>query len=255
MVLSLDRWVGKVAVVTGCASGIGAGIAEFLVDQGLIVVGLDRRCELVQELAKKLSGKKGQLHAVKADVSKEEEVVEAFKWVEDNLGHVHILINNAGVAKENFLYNGDPAQWRATLDVNVLGVCIATREALKSMMGNNINGHIIHINSVAGHKIPNWLGINIYTASKYAVTALAETLRQELNHLGSKIKITSLSPGLVATEMTTLNTGVSEERQAMLKSMPILQPQDIAEAIGYVLSTPENVQIQELTIVPLGETF
>jgi NADP+-dependent farnesol dehydrogenase len=212
MVLSMDRWVGKVAVVTGASSGIGAGISEFLVDQGLIVseatpktpiigsfqvVGLARRSELVEELAKKLTGKKGQLHAVKADVSNEEDVVKAFKWVEDNLGHVHILINNAGVAKENFLCNGDAAAWKGTLDVNVLGLCIATREAVKSMTANNINGHIIHINSVAGHKIPNFPGINIYTASKHAVTALAETLRQEFNHLGSKIKITvGLSSGL-----------------------------------------------------------
>jgi NADP+-dependent farnesol dehydrogenase len=212
MVLSMDRWVGKVAVVTGASSGIGAGISEFLVDQGLIVsettpktpitgsfqvVGLARRSELVEELAKKLTGKKGQLHAVKADVSNEEDVVKAFKWVEDNLGHVHILINNAGVAKENFLCNGDAADWKATLDVNVLGLCIATREAVKSMTANNINGHIIHINSVAGHKIPNFPGINIYTASKHAVTALTETLRQEFNHLGSKIKITvGLSSGV-----------------------------------------------------------
>jgi NADP+-dependent farnesol dehydrogenase len=213
MVLSMDRWVGKVAVVTGASSGIGAGISEFLVDQGLIVsaptpktpitgsfqvVGLARRSELVEELAKKLTGKKGQLHAVKADVSNEEDVVKAFKWVEDNLGHVHILINNAGVAKENFLCATEtPPTGRPPLDVNVLGLCIATREAVKSMTANNINGHIIHINSVAGHKIPNFPGINIYTASKHAVTALAETLRQEFNHLGSKIKITvGLSSGV-----------------------------------------------------------
>jgi NADP+-dependent farnesol dehydrogenase len=205
MVLSMDRWVGKVAVVTGASSGIGAGIAEFLVDQGLIVsdatpktpitgsfqvVGLARRSELVEELAKKLTGKKGQLHAVKADISNEEDVVKAFKWVEDNLGHVHILINNAGVAKENFLCDGDTATWKTTLYVNVLGLCVATREAVKTMTANSINGHIIHINSVLGHKIPNFPGVNIYAASKHAVTALAETLRQEFNHLGSKIKIT-----------------------------------------------------------------
>jgi NADP+-dependent farnesol dehydrogenase len=175
----MDRWMGKVAVVTGASSGIGAGIAEFLVDQGLIVVGLARRSELVEELAKKLTGKKGQLHAVKADISNEDDVVKAFKWVEDNLGHVHILINNAGVAKENFLCDGDTATWKTTLYVNVLGLCVATREAVKTMTANSINGHIIHINSVLGHKIPNFPGVNIYAASKHAVTALAETLRQE----------------------------------------------------------------------------
>ncbi|KAJ3651664.1 hypothetical protein Zmor_017689 [Zophobas morio] len=253
MVLSLDRWVGKVAVVTGASSGIGAAIVEFLVDNGIIVAGLARRSELVKEKAKQLSGKPGKLHAIKADITKEEDILNAFKWIEENLGHVHILINNAGVAKENFLRNGETADWKQTFDVNVMGLCIATREAIKIMSANNINGHIIHINSVVGHKVVPFPGINVYIASKYAVTALTETLRQELNAIDSKIKTTSISPGLVTSEMTILNTEFSEDRKNVLKSMPILKAEDIAEAVGYVLSTAENVQINELTITPVGE--
>lgn len=123
-------------------------------------------------------------------MSKEEDIIKSFKWIDDNLGHVHVLVNNAGVAKETFLANGDASLWKATFDVNVMGLCIATREAVKIMTANNINGHIIHINSVAGHKVVNFPGINVYTASKHAVTALAETLRHEFIALGSKIKIT-----------------------------------------------------------------
>ncbi|RZC39050.1 dehydrogenase/reductase SDR family member 11-like, partial [Asbolus verrucosus] len=201
----------------------------------------------------KLSGKKGKLHAVKADVSKEEDVLKAFRWTEENLGHVHVLINNAGVVKENFLCNGETEKWREVLEVNILGLCVATREAVKIMTANGINGHIIHINSVAGHKVPNFPGLNVYTASKHAVTALAETLRQEFNALGAKIKITSLSPGLVVSEMTTLNTEFSEERQNVMKEQPILNPEDVADAVVYVLSTPEHVQVQELTVAPVGE--
>ena len=208
MVLSLDRWVGKVAVVTGASSGIGEAIAEFLVNKGLIVshqppitvnygiiiflqvAGLARRSERVEEKAKQLSGKAGKLHAVKTDITKEEDIVQAFQWIEKNLGHVHILINNAGISKENFLRDGDSASWKQTFDVNVMGLCIATREAIKIMSANNIKGHIIHINSVAGHKVVDFPGINVYTASKHAVTTLAETLRHELNAIDSKIKIT-----------------------------------------------------------------
>ena len=85
---------------------------------------------------------------------------------------------------------GKTEDWKAIFDVNVLGLCIATREAVKIMKENNINGHIVHINSIAGHKLINIPGLNVYPGSKYAVTALTETLRQELNHLGLKIKVT-----------------------------------------------------------------
>ncbi|KAJ3651661.1 hypothetical protein Zmor_017686 [Zophobas morio] len=255
MVLSLERWVGKVAVVTGASSGIGAAIAEFLVDNGITVAGLARRSELIEEKAKQLSAKPGKLHAIKTDMTKEEDILNAFKWTEENLGHVYILINSAGVAKDNFLRNGDTADWKQTFDVNVMGLCIATREAIKIMSANNINGHIIHINSVLGHKVVPFPGINVYIASKYAVTALTETLRQELSVIDSKIKTTSISPGLVATEMTNFDIECSEDSENILKSMPPLKTEDIAEAVGYVLSTAENVQINELTITPVGYKF
>lgn len=88
------------------------------------------------------------------------------------------------------LIDGDSQAWKTIFDVNVLGLCIATREAVKSMKENNIDGHIIHINSIAGHKIPLFPGLNVYPASKHAITALTETLRIEFNTLGLKIKIT-----------------------------------------------------------------
>jgi NADP+-dependent farnesol dehydrogenase len=154
------------------------------------VVGIARRSELVEEHSKQLSGKKGKLHAVKADVTKEEDILKAFEWTSKKLGPVHILINNAGTGKRTTLTEGKTEDWKAVLDLNVLGLCIATREAVKVMKANNINGHIVHINSIAGHTVMNIPQINVYPASKFAVTALTETLRQELTHLNSNIKIT-----------------------------------------------------------------
>jgi NADP+-dependent farnesol dehydrogenase len=134
VVVSLDRWIGKVAIVTGASGGIGAAIAQQLVEEGLQVVGLARRVERVEELAKKLQGKKGKLHGVKADISKEEDIINAFKWTSDNLGPVHILVNNAGVSeKTNLTTEGDTEKWRKVFDTNVMGLCIATREAVKIM--------------------------------------------------------------------------------------------------------------------------
>ncbi|KAJ3660775.1 hypothetical protein Zmor_005206 [Zophobas morio] len=252
MVLSMDRWTGKVAVITGASAGIGAAIAKQLVEEGLQVVGLARRSERVEDLAKQLEGKKGKLHAVKTDISKEEDILKAFKWVSDNLGPVHILINNAGIIQQTNLTEGDTEKWKKIFDTNVLGLCIATREAVKIMKANKIDGHIVHINSVAGHKVPNFPGLNVYPASKYAVTALTETLRQELNHLGLKIKITSVSPGLVGTEIFEANNSSITAEQ--LQKMNSLESEDIADSVLYVLSTPPHVQVHELTIKPVGET-
>jgi NADP+-dependent farnesol dehydrogenase len=255
VVVSLDRWIGKVAIVTGASGGIGAAIAQQLVEEGLQVVGLARRVERVEELAKKLQGKKGKLHGVKADISKEEDIINAFKWTSDNLGPVHILVNNAGVSeKTNLTTEGDTEKWRKVFDTNVMGLCIAPREAVKIMKAKNIDGHIIHINSTLGHAVPPFPGLNLYSASKYAVTALTDTLRHELRHLGLKIKTTSVSPGRVATELLH-GKGRDPKALEMLKKFPSLQPENIANGVLYVLSTPPDVQIHELTIQPMGEAF
>ena len=157
-------------------------------------------------------------------------------------------MNNAGVALDTDLVNGDTQKWKQVLDTNVLGLCIATREAIKIMRKNNIDGHIVHINSVTGHKIPRVVKLNVYAAAKYAVTALTETLRQELNSVGSKIKVSSVSPGFVDTDMVK-----EEEALQGLEFVPILLPEDVAQAVLYVLGTPPHVQVHELMIRPIGE--
>ncbi|KAJ8971421.1 hypothetical protein NQ317_018156 [Molorchus minor] len=249
MVLSMDRWVGKVAVVTGASGGIGGAIAEQLVEKGLKVAGLDRRKERLDELTKKLANKKGKLYPIKTDISKEEDILNAFKWIKENLGPVHILVNSAGILEMgNTLTDGDTETWRAVFNVNVLGLCIVTREAVRDMKANKVDGHIIHINSWAGHQAHPCTEVNVYSASKYAVTALAETLRLELNSQKSRIKITSLSPGAVLTELAARVLDKSIETMGKDK---ILDAQDIADAVVYALSTPPHVQIQELTITPM----
>ncbi|XP_018576001.1 farnesol dehydrogenase-like isoform X2 [Anoplophora glabripennis] len=190
MVLSMERWVGKVAVVTGASSGIGAAIAEALVERGLKVAGLARRKDRLDALAQKLSNKKGKLYPVQTDITKEEDIINAFKWIKENLGPIHILVNNAGVLGQTSLVDGNIEIWENILDVNVLGLSIATREAIRDMRANNVDGHIIHINSVAGHQVSQIPNMNFYPASKFAVTALAETLRLEMLNLKLKIKIT-----------------------------------------------------------------
>ncbi|XP_072386595.1 farnesol dehydrogenase-like [Diabrotica undecimpunctata] len=252
MVLSMDRWIGKVAVVTGASSGIGAAIAELLVEKGLLVVGAARRKDRLDALAQKLQGKKGKFYAVKADLSKEEDIKEIFKWTSANVGPVAILVNNAGCHKKTGLIGGDTEAWKTTINVNLLALCIATREAIDIMKKNNIDGYIIHINSVFGHNVLNIPYVDVYPATKFGVTALTETLRHELNALKSKIRVTSISPGIVDTEI--IADFKASELFAVIKDA-MLKSEDIADAVLYVLSTPQHVQVHDIIIKPQGEYF
>ncbi|XP_050299433.1 farnesol dehydrogenase-like [Anthonomus grandis grandis] len=259
MVISMDRWVGQVAMVTGASAGIGAAIVKRLVENGLIVAGLARRKERIEEMSQtlKAQGVKGRLYGIQCDVSKESDILKAFKWVTEKLGPVHILVNNAGIIQDTTLCNGDTELWRKIFDVNVMGLCIATREAVKIMKGNKINGHIVHINSVVGHSVPAGLkGLNVYPGSKHAVTALAETLRMELVEENNLIKITSISPGVTATEILEAGEmGNTDLKSVFSTSTTILSAEDIADGVIYALSTPPHVQIKELTIKPISEKF
>ncbi|XP_017777412.1 PREDICTED: farnesol dehydrogenase-like [Nicrophorus vespilloides] len=247
MVLSMDRWVGKVAVVTGASTGIGAEVAKSLCQQGMKVVGLARRIHLI----KPISSTNGSLLGLKVDITQEDEVVEAFEWILKNVGPVSVLVNNAGLSQPTTLIDGDAKMWKSVLDTNVLGLSIATREAISHMKDHNIDGHVIHINSVLGHYVAFVPNVNMYTASKHAVTALTETLRQELLHSGTNIRISSVSPGPVDTELLLINKETCDSD--FLKTFPKLRCDDVSDAVIYVLSTPPHVQVQDVLIRPLGE--
>lgn len=248
----MERWVGKVAIVTGASAGIGLAIVESLVDAGMKVAGLARSKEKLNEVARKLRGRRGEFHPFSADVSKESEVLDAFRWVTENIGAVHVLVNNVGIARPGSLLDGLTEHWDEVLHTNVLGLCVATREASKVMRENHIEGHIVHINSTMGHRVYNIPGFNLYTATKHAVTALTETLRQELVRIGSKIKISSISPGYVKSEFFVGKQWPTEFVE-VLKSSPNLEVEDVANAVLYVLGTPPHVQVHELIIQPVGE--
>ncbi|KAM7347379.1 farnesol dehydrogenase-like [Cochliomyia hominivorax] len=248
----MERWQNRVAVVTGASSGIGAAIIKDLVAAGLIVVGLARRKERVDEIRAKLPAKlQSRLHPYKCDVSNLQSVNEAFDWIEKNLGTIEILINNAGTYTPGQILTMDIETVQQTLQTNVMGIVYCTRRAFQSMQKANVeSGHVILINSIVGHYIFNpppgvVTDFNVYPPTKHAVTGLTEILRQEFRDLKTKIKITSVSPGLVDTEIVP----------DRYKALKILNPEDISAGVMYCLSTPPHVQVHELTIKPLGEVF
>ncbi|XP_037822149.1 farnesol dehydrogenase-like [Lucilia sericata] len=249
----MERWQNKVAVVTGASSGIGSAIVKDLINNGLQVVGLARRVERVEELKKQLPVKlQSKLTALKCDVSNLKSVNEAFDKIISKFGGVDILVNNAGCMKNGQLCQGNLADIEQVLQTNVMGVVYCTQRAFKSMKERNFAGHIILINSIAGHKViavgnevPDH---NIYSPSKYAITAITEIYRQEFKGLGTKIKITSVSPGAVDTE-------IIPDKIKELIGDAFLKSEDISQGVLYAISTPPHVQIHEMTIKPVGEMF
>ncbi|XP_013118934.1 farnesol dehydrogenase [Stomoxys calcitrans] len=247
----MERWQNKIAVVTGASAGIGAAICKALVEQGMIVVGLARRLEKIETQTRSLIGEKYQknFHSYKCDVGVEESVKEAFAWIAMKFGGVDILINNAGVFKPIKLIDEDNSQSISeTINTNIMGVIWCTREAFRNMKQRNVDGHIIIINSVAGHRIPiiPLYSLNAYAPSKHAVTAMTEVLRQEFQTEQTKIKITSISPGGVRTEII----GNLPKEYA---NIPLLDSKDIADAVVFCIQTPPHVQIHEMIIKPIGE--
>jgi len=245
------RWSGKVAVVTGASSGIGEAIALNLADRGVIVVALARRKEKLEALSSRTNG---TIHPMVCDFLKEEDILRSFRTIEQTLGGVDILVNNAGVAKLGKL-TGNTEDLKTVLDLHVLGLTIATREALKTMRNRTDDGHIININSITGHYVTHRKGIyvGLYPASKFAVTALSQSLAHELSDDNSKIKVSSISPGTVDTYL--IKYILTNIPRGYDPPFPKLVPDDIAEAVVYILSTRPNVQIPELTIQPVGQTF
>ncbi|GLV36692.1 uncharacterized protein CBL_02473 [Carabus blaptoides fortunei] len=148
-----------------------------------------------------------------------------------------------------YAIEGKTEDWKKIFDTNILGLCICTREAAKSMKENTIDGHLVNINSICGHWVGNFPNMNVYGPSKFAVTALTDTLRKEFNSNGSKIKMTSVSPGAVRTE---LMTSVDSE---IIKNIPILESEDVADAVLYAIGTAPHILIQELIMRSVGEIF
>lgn len=258
-----DKWENKIAVVTGCSSGIGSAIFKDFVKAGLIVIGLARRVERVEEIIENLKkeNSKSQGHAYKCDVSDPKSVKETFKWIENKFGVVNILVNNAGIGRvATILEDGDESMRRINevIDTNIRGLVHCSKEAFQLMKKSDDYGMIININSILGHKNPFLAAnFNVYPASKYAVTAITETIRHEVSSSGNKkIRVSSISPGRVQTEIGAASGRIlSDQEKEVFAKMPTLYAEDISHSVMHLLSAPYHVNISELLIQPVGEQF
>lgn len=250
----MDRWAGRVALVTGASVGIGAAICQKLVECGLIVVGCARNVDKVAKLSEGLSSEKGRLHAYKCDLSKEEEILSMFTWITSNVGGVDVCINNAGFGDFGSLLGPEASVtgWKNMMDVNVIALCLCTKEAVGSMRQRGVDdGQIIHISSLSGHRVPIGPGNHFYSATKFAIRSLTEGHRQELKELKTNIRVAAISPGFVATEFfgAAVNS-TAEKATEILGAMRMIEPVDIADAVVYILSTPPHVQVHDILMRP-----
>ena len=238
-----------VAAITGASSGIGKAIANRLAAEGYNLALCARRKQRLAELADKLSLQHGVEVLIQAvDLRDESQILSWFGAIATRFNRLDVLVNNAGLGYKEPLTKGSTEKWRETLDVNVIALCICTREAVKFMreLGQD-KGHIIHLGSMSGHRVPS---SGMYSASKFAVRALTEGLRQELRADGSAIRVSSVSPGFVETEFAEKYSGSPDQARQIYGQFPVLQPKDIANAVCYALCQPDYVQVHDILLRP-----
>ena len=237
----------KIAIITGASSGIGFATALALSKKGAKVAIGARRTDMLSELEKKIKENGGEVYSQKLDVTKKNECNSFVDNVLKKWGTVDILINNAGLMPLSFFKNLKTDEWDQMIDVNIKGVLYCTGAVVSHMLENK-SGHIINISSVAGRIV--FPAGSVYCATKHAITAFSEGLRQELS-VRKNIRVTCIEPGVVATELT--NSITDESLQGFVenaKKMESLQAEDIANAIVYAVESPNHVNVNEILIRP-----
>ncbi|MDI2027271.1 SDR family oxidoreductase [Saccharopolyspora sp. TS4A08] len=225
-----------VLMITGASRGIGAATARLAVDQGYRVVLLARDAEALSGLVEELGA--GSAAALPCDVTDYASLTEAVATTEQRFGSVDAVLANAGMSvPTSFLGSGgaEPEQWRDMVLTNVYGAAITARAALPALVRSR--GHLVLTGSNAGRGIRPG---NLYSATKWAVTGMAQNIRAEC--VGTGVRVTLVQPGMVETDMTADRTDV-----------PKLRAEDIARGVLYALSQPETVDVNELTIRPVGQ--
>lgn len=232
---------GKVAVVTGASSGIGAAAARGLAEAGFRVLLGARRLDRLRQVAAPLGGEAWPLDVTDA-VSVEEFAAR--------VGALHLLVNNAGGALGlDPVADAIDERWRTMFETNVLGTVRMTRALLPKLEASG-DGHLINVGSIAGFEV--YAGGAGYTSVKHAARAVTRTLRLEL--LGQPIRVTEIDPGLVETEFSLVRFGGDAERAAATyRGMTPLTGDDVADCIVWAATRPPHVNIDEIVVRPLDQ--
>lgn len=243
----------KIALITGASSGIGEASARWFATYGWNLVLWSRRLERLEALKTGLLRDIGnglEVWVDEVDVRLEADVNKAFAALPHSFQLIHLLLNNAGLSQGlNAVHESDPHDVNRVIDTNVKGLVNVTRAVVPGMKSRG-QGQVIHVSSTAGKEV--YSGGGIYCASKFAVEAIAKTMRHELLPFG--IKVGTVSPGLVETEFSLVRfKGDAERAAGTYAGLEPLHPEDVAEAIGFMATRPDHVQIADLHLMPRAQ--
>lgn len=237
----------KVVIITGASSGIGEAAAKELASKGAKLVLAARREERLQKLQGEIEQSGGTAIYKVTDVTSQAQMEELAAYALKEFGKIDVLVNNAGIMPQAFLFKKMVDEWDQMIDVNIKGVLYAIAAVLPSMREQK-SGHIINLSSVAGHNI--YPGGTVYCGTKHAVRAISEGLRQEEAMSGTNIRVTNVSPGAVSSEL--LDTTSDAESKAGLNEFYkiAIDADSIARAITFAIEQPSDVAINEMIIRP-----
>ena len=240
-----------VAIVTGASSGIGEATARHLSKEGATVVLAARREDELNTLKSDIEADGGTALVVPTDVTDRDAVKALAQKTTDEYGRIDILVNNAGIMPLTYLHNLRTNDWYRTVDVNVYGVLHAVEAVLPTMIEQK-RGHVVNISSTAGRKV--YPGGAVYSATKYAVRALSEGMRQELGPRYG-IRVTCVEPGAVATELTDHigDEELKKDSAKMFSRLTPLEAERIAEGIVYAVTAPPSATVAEVLVMPTDQ--
>ena len=247
-----DRLDGTVALVTGASSGIGVTTALELTRHGAAVALAARRVERLDELAARIRAAGGVAAVLPADVTREEQAHELIERTVAELGRLDTLINNAGMMLLGPVEGAPTDEWRQMIEVNLLGLMYCAQAALPHLVSAAASAprqvaDLVNISSVAGRIARN--GSAVYNATKHGVGAFSEALRQEVTT--RHVRVSVIEPGVTETELAGHNRPeVLDQINRRFGDITRLQAEDIAETIGFVVTRPRHMIINEVMIRP-----
>ncbi|PHM06721.1 SDR family oxidoreductase [Nostoc sp. 'Peltigera malacea cyanobiont' DB3992] len=234
----------KVVIITGASSGLGEATAKRLAASGAKLMLAARREDRLKELVGAIAKSGGTATYQVTDVADRAQMEALAKETLSTYGRIDVLINNAGLMPLSPLDQVKVEEWDRMIDVNIKGVLYGIAAVLPTMRQQK-SGHVINLSSVAGHKV--FAGSAVYCATKYAVRAISEGLRLESN---GEIRSTNISPGAVATELTTTITDKDTAAGINQLYAIAIDADAIARAIAYAIEQPDDVDVNEMIIRP-----
>lgn len=249
----MNRLSGKRVMITGASAGIGAACARHFAARGSHLLLSARRLDRVRALAEELAEEHGiEARADALDVADRDAVFEHVEALVASELVPDVLVNNAGkgrgLAK---LHEGSTDHWDEMVDTNVKGLLYVTRAVLPLMVERD-QGHVIHIGSIAGRWV--YPRNAVYNATKFAVRALSEAMNIDL--LGTRIRVSSVDPGLTETEFSEVRfDGDAERAHEVYADTVPLTPDDVADAVVYVANAPEHVDVFNLVLMPTAQRY